>query len=146
MEKWWGAVDPHVPLPGKLADYAAVVQRYNRALVSVVTNNSSAVQPANTNRVAVAIGANFSLTAVAMQGLFEFINPAGVTIWSHTVAMHEGDGAGLTPSPFTYNPLFLSVLELGPIIQGRYQFVTVGPVNMFCVELLINPSLDGGVP
>ena len=146
MEKWWGPLSAHLPLPGKIADFAALVGRYNKALsLGFVGNIAAVTLPPNSNRVAIAVGANYILNNTLITADLQFLDASLTTVWATRIMAHEGDVAAVTPSPIQYTPLFISVLDLGPLIQFRLNVNQTGPINVFVAEILINPSLDGQV-
>jgi hypothetical protein len=149
LPKWWTFTDSKIPLPGKLTDYAALVQRYNRTLFSRSTQFATAgpttVNP-DTNRVGLVAACDITVPTTVQNVKLQLQAQGGVVLFSHSLFAKAVDTAAVTPSPFSYVPLNLTALDLGPFIQ---QSIVVSGASagivVSLVELFINPSLDGGV-
>ena len=144
--KWWAGKRDRVPLPGRVTDYAALVGRYNRSLVSVAMPFANGIaNPANTNRVGLYVYAHgFSQVTVQAQVDIRLLQPDGVTTaLTSDIAAKEADVALVTPTTPIYVPFRETILTLGPLIRNAY-IIDISGGNLFAsvIEVLINPEMD----
>ena len=144
--QWWAGKRDRVPLPGRVTDYAALVGRYNRSLVSVpIPFVNGTANPANTNRVGLYVFAKgFSAVTIQSSVSIRLLQPDGVTVAINSdIAAKEADVALVTPTTPIYVPFRETILTLGPVIRNAYIIDVVG-ANLFAfvLEVLINPEMD----
>lgn len=145
LSTWWRGQDQRIPLPGRLTDYAALVGRYNRTLTNRFTKGAIPATinlPADTNRVGLLVTATFIPGAAAINGVMQILDASATSIWSHQVISKEADVAAVTPSPFTYKPIYLDVAHHGPMVGLNIFLLANSVIGWSVAEVLLNPSLD----
>lgn len=132
-----------VPLTGRLSDYVLTIGQHNRVLSTRQHNtsgNNLLIIPPNPNRVSIFASCLLSDSVSAQRAVIRFLNPNGIPIFHHTLIHQHPVDPGIIPPTLTYNPLILSTLDVGDLIQLSITLqVTAGNTTAYLNELFMTP-------